>query len=37
MEKPNFLLIITDQQRADTLGLYGSDIGATPNTTLSTS
>jgi len=31
MDKPNFLLIITDQQRADTLGLYGSEIGATPN------
>ncbi len=31
MEKPNFLLIITDQQRADTLGLHGSDIGAIPN------
>jgi hypothetical protein len=31
MEKPNFLLIITDQQRADTLGIYGSDIDATPN------
>ena len=31
MEKPNFLFIITDQQRADTLGVYGSEVGATPN------
>ena len=29
--KPNILLVITDQQRADTLGVYGSDLGATPN------
>ena len=27
----NFLLIITDQQRASTLGCYGSRIGATPH------
>jgi len=30
-DKPNVLLIMTDQQRADTLGVYGSDLGATPN------
>jgi len=30
MEKPNILFIITDQQRADTLGAYGSTLGATP-------
>lgn len=30
-EKPSFLLIITDQQRADTLGTYGSTLGATPH------
>jgi arylsulfatase A-like enzyme len=29
--RPNFLFIITDQQRADTLGCYGSGVGATPN------
>jgi arylsulfatase len=29
-ERPSFLLIITDQQRADTLGVYGSSLGATP-------
>lgn len=27
----NVLLITTDQQRADTLGAYGSKLGATPN------
>ena len=27
----NVLLITTDQQRADTLGAYGSRLGATPN------
>lgn len=30
-QRPNFLFIITDQQRADTLGCYGSAMGATPN------
>jgi arylsulfatase A-like enzyme len=28
----NVLLITTDQQRADTVGAYGSTVGATPNT-----
>lgn len=28
--RPNVLLITTDQQRADTLGAYGSPMGATP-------
>ncbi|MBT7954043.1 MAG: sulfatase-like hydrolase/transferase, partial [Rhodospirillaceae bacterium] len=31
MKKPNFLLIITDQHRADNLGCYGNDIVKTPN------
>ncbi len=31
MKKPNFLFIITDQQRADTLGCYGGRAVATPN------
>jgi len=30
-KQPNFLFIITDQQRADTLGAHGSTLGATPN------
>ncbi len=30
-DRPNFLFIITDQQRADTLGTYGGRLGATPN------
>ena len=30
MNKPNILFIITDQQRADTIGAYGSTLGATP-------
>lgn len=30
MDKPNILFIITDQQRADTLGAYGSALHATP-------
>jgi len=29
--KPNILLITTDQQRADTLGAYGSQFACTPN------
>lgn len=29
-DQPNFLFIITDQQRADTLGANGSTLGATP-------
>ncbi|MCK4282674.1 MAG: sulfatase-like hydrolase/transferase, partial [Candidatus Brocadiae bacterium] len=29
--RPNFLFIITDQQRADTLGTYGCTLDATPN------
>jgi arylsulfatase A-like enzyme len=31
MNRPNFLLIITDQQRADHLGCYGNPILATPH------
>jgi len=31
MEKPNVLLIMTDQQRWDTLGCYGNDTIETPN------
>jgi len=31
LEKPNVLHIMTDQQRADTLGVYGSELAATPN------
>ncbi|HUA54404.1 MAG TPA: sulfatase-like hydrolase/transferase [Candidatus Sulfotelmatobacter sp.] len=31
MRRPNFLLIITDQQRADHLGCYGNRILATPH------
>src|SRR5262249_59629824 len=27
----NVLLVTTDQQRADTIGAYGSPLGATPN------
>ncbi len=30
-ERPNFLLIITDQQRADHVGAYGNDLVMTPN------
>jgi arylsulfatase A-like enzyme len=30
-EKPNFLLIITDQQRADHVGAYGNTVVRTPN------
>ena len=30
-DRPNFLLIITDQHRADHLGCYGNDIVRTPN------
>ena len=30
-KRPNFLFIITDQQRADTLGAHGSTLGATPH------
>ena len=30
-KQPNFLLIITDQQRADHLGCYGNPIVKTPN------
>ena len=29
--RPNILLIMTDQQRPDTLGCYGNDIAITPN------
>src|SRR6185295_12604450 len=29
--KPNFLLIITDQHRADHLGCYGNSVVRTPN------
>jgi len=31
MDRPNFLLIITDQQRADHLGCYGNPILKTPH------
>jgi arylsulfatase A-like enzyme len=31
VKRPNFLFIITDQQRADTLGAHGSTVGATPH------
>lgn len=31
MQKPNFLLIVTDQQRADSLGCYGGVNGDTKN------
>ena len=31
MTQPNILLLITDQQRADTLGCYGNRICETPN------
>ena len=30
-ERPNFLYIITDQQRADHVGSYGNKIVQTPN------
>jgi arylsulfatase A-like enzyme len=30
-ERPNFLLIITDQHRADHLGCYGNTVLRTPN------
>ncbi len=30
-KQPNFLLVITDQHRADHLGCYGNDIVRTPN------
>ena len=31
MGKPNFLMFITDQQRADHLGCYGNKVLKTPN------
>ncbi len=31
MQRPNFLLFITDQQRADHLGAYGNTVVCTPN------
>ncbi len=31
MDKPNILLIMTDQQRFDSLGCYGSQVVPTPN------
>lgn len=31
LRKPNFLLIVTDQQRADWLGCYGHPVVKTPN------
>ncbi|MCB1550206.1 MAG: sulfatase-like hydrolase/transferase, partial [Hyphomicrobiaceae bacterium] len=31
MTRPNILLIMTDQQRADSLGCYGADWLETPN------
>lgn len=30
-QRPNFLFIISDQQRADTLGAHGGTVGATPH------
>ena len=30
MAQPNFLLFISDQQRADHLGCYGSEVARTP-------
>ncbi|MFQ5810129.1 MAG: sulfatase, partial [Armatimonadota bacterium] len=30
-QEPNFLLVVTDQQRTDTLGAYGCELGATPH------
>ena len=30
-KQPNFLFIITDQQRADLLGCYGNPIVRTPH------
>jgi choline-sulfatase len=30
-EKPNILLLMTDQQRPDSLGCYGSEVARTPN------
>jgi arylsulfatase A-like enzyme len=30
MDKPNILMIVTDQQRRDTIGAYGSQIAQTP-------
>jgi arylsulfatase A-like enzyme len=30
MDQPNFLIIITDQQRTDTIGAYGANICQTP-------
>ena len=30
-KRPNFLFIITDQQRADHVGCYGNEILQTPN------
>ena len=30
MDQPNILFIITDQQRVDTIGAYGCELGATP-------
>lgn len=31
MTKPNILMIVTDQQRRDTVGVYGSEMCRTPN------
>ena len=31
VRKPNFLIICSDQQRADTLGCYGNGFTSTPN------
>jgi choline-sulfatase len=30
-DKPNILILMTDQQRPDSLGCYGKDFGQTPN------
>ena len=31
MPKPNIVLFFSDQQRADTVGLYGQELDITPN------
>ena len=31
MSKPNIVLFFSDQQRADTVGLYGQELDITPN------
>ena len=31
MEKPNIIFFFSDQQRADTLGVYGQELNISPN------